>query len=147
VTAALLNRAPLLKLRERRYAHQVAGQTLAIQLLLNGLPVRSETLLEADGAYTIALSTTLPNQAIALHSTYLGSAHSPHTAISHLLLTNGAAATELGEQDTATLPVDHSRQHCLYHHLHRLQDLAAELELGQLSAPSVDAAATALAVG
>lgn len=123
----------------------MAGQTLAIQLLLDSRPVRSETLLEADAAYTIVLSTTLPDQAIALHSTYLGSVHSPHTAVSHLLLTNGAAATETGEQDTATLPVDHNRQHCLYHHLHRLQDLAADHGLGQLSAPSIDGAAAAVA--
>lgn len=106
--------------------------------------MRSETLLTADGPYTIALSTTLPDRAIALHSTYLGSPQSPTTAISHLVLAGGDTHTETAEVATDLLPIDHQRQHCLYHHLHRLQDLALEAGLGDLAASELhDGAATA----
>lgn len=112
----------------------VAGQPLPIALNLDRQPVRSETLLMADGPYTIALSTTLPDRAIALHSTYLGSPQSPTTAISHLVLAGPDTRTETVEVDGSQLPVDHARHHCLYHHLHRLQDLSLEYGLGPLAA-------------
>ena len=116
----------------------MAGQPLAITLTLNGKPVRSETLVTADGPYTIGVSTTLPARAIALHSTYLGSPQSPTTAISHLVLASRDTHTETDEVDSSELAIDHARQHCLYHHLQRLQDLALEQDLGQLGAPGVE---------
>ena len=107
--------------------------------------MRSETLLTADGPYTIALSTTLPDRAIALHSTYLGSSQSPTTAISHLVLAGPDTRTEIVEVDSSQLAVDHARQHCLYNHLHRLQDLALECGLGPLATrPTARAAIEAL---
>lgn len=115
----------------------MAGQPLPIALTLDGSPVRSETLLTADGPYTIGLSTTLPDRVIALHSTYLGSPQSPTTAISHLVLAGRDSHTETAEADSGELAVDHARQHCLYHHLQRLQDLALENGVGTLAAPAL----------
>ena len=123
----------------------MADQPLPIALTLDGQPVRSETLAPADGPYTIAFSTTLTDRAIALHSTYLGSPQSPTTALSHLVLAGTQTHTETAEVDAAQLPIDHQRQHCLYHHLQRLQDLALDAGLGGLAAPELhDGAPVAL---
>jgi hypothetical protein len=95
-------------------------------IALAGVRVASETLVCLAGADVLVLSTTLRDQALGLHSVYTGHPGAP-TQIVHLGLaprrTPTNDATAVSEHQ---MPVVHARRRCLYDHLQRLQDLAAE---------------------
>lgn len=103
------------------------GETeIPIQIEIDGKPVRSRTLATSIGAYVLVIATVLPDQAIDLHSTYTGHEHTD-TLASHLLLATGAYDTISAQHDHDQLPVMYARRHCLYDHLHHLQDLLDRL--------------------
>jgi hypothetical protein len=95
---------------------------IPIEIVLDGKPVPSETLATSVGAYTLAIETVLPDQAIDLHSIYTGHTH-VKTQATHLILTPETRQATTVEHDHDTLPVMHTRRTCLYDHLHRLQSL------------------------
>ena len=95
-------------------------------IALAGVRVASETLVCLAGADVLVLSTTLPDQALTLHSIYAGHPGAP-TQIVHLALAPRRTPTnEAIDVSEHQMPVVHARRRCLYDHLQRLQDLAAE---------------------
>jgi hypothetical protein len=66
------------------------------------------------------------------------------THVTHLLLARGMHQIESRKLSHRELPVVHSRRRCLYDHLQRLQDFAAELRLGCLQADVLDETLLAL---
>jgi hypothetical protein len=101
---------------------------------------RSETLLAEAGPYALSLSTTLPDLALALHSTYLGHRNAADTQVAHLLLCAETAETESRTVVHAELPVAYARRRCLYDHLHRLQDLLEAEGIGPVQISGLDVA-------
>ena len=93
---------------------------------LDDRPVRCETLLGDAGPYTLAVSTTLGDLAISLHSTYLGHPDADETQVAHLLLGPGRTETKAHAVDPAALPVAHRRRLCLYDHLAVLREFVAD---------------------
>lgn len=108
---------------------------------LDGRAARSETLLADAGPYALCLSTTLPDIAVAVHSTYLGHGHAADTHVSHLLLRGGEAEIEARTVPHPELPVAYARRQCLYDHLQRLQDVLEAEGLGPAHVDGLDAAA------
>lgn len=98
---------------------------IPIKIVLDGKPVRSETLATSVGAYILVLETVLPDQAIDLHSIYTGHANTK-TQATHLTLTPDLREATTVEHDHDRLPVMHSRRTCLYDHLHQLQSILQE---------------------
>ena len=118
------------------------GRTrLDCPIRLGGRAVRSETQLADGGPYALCLSTTLPDRAIALHSTYLGHPDAAETLVSHLALRGEDAETEGSTLPRAELPVAYARRGCLYDHLQRLQDLLEAEGLGPAGVAGLDEAA------
>lgn len=115
---------------------------IPIQIEIGGKPVRARTLASSIGAYVLVIATVLPDQAIDLHSTYTGHEHTD-TLAAHLLLATGAYDTISEQHDHDQLPVMYARRHCLYDHLHHLQDLLDRLGL-HASIPVEDTAITVL---
>jgi hypothetical protein len=101
---------------------------IPLPIQIDGKPIRSQTLATTVGAYVLALSTTLPDQAIDLHSTYTGHPHTG-TLASHLLLARDSYQALATEHDHADLPLTHQRRRVLYDHLQRLQELLADLSI------------------
>ena len=100
----------------------MAQRTLIpITIAIDGVQVRSETLLATGGAYALILSSVLPDHATELHSTYLGHPGAP-TRVSHLLLAPGVIESEAVERDEESVPVMFARRRCLYDHLQQLQE-------------------------
>ena len=106
---------------------------IACRLRLDGMPVRSETILTEAGPNALVLSTTIRDRGIWLDSTYLGHG-SADTQITHLLVAPG----RVGETEARTVahddvPVIHVRRLCLYDHFQRLQDFLEGLgHVGQI---------------
>ena len=105
----------------------MARKPIDCKLRLDGMPVRSETILTEAGPNVLVLSTTLRDRGIWVDSTYLGHGGA-ETQVTHLLVAPGRA----GETEAKTVPHDeipvvHVRRLCLYDHLQRLQDFLAEL--------------------
>jgi hypothetical protein len=106
---------------------------IACRLRLDGMPVRSETILTEAGPNALVLSTTIRDRGIWLDSTYLGHG-SADTQITHLLVAPGRS----GETEARTVPHDdvpviHVRRLCLYDHFQRLQDFLSDLgHVGQV---------------
>ena len=106
---------------------------IACRIRLDGMPVRSETILTEAGPNALVLSTTIRDRGIWLDSTYLGHG-SADTQITHLLVAPGRC----GETEARTVahddvPVIHVRRLCLYDHLQRLQDFLEGLgHVGQI---------------
>jgi hypothetical protein len=96
------------------------------ELRVGGRRVRCSTQLGYLGAYQLALSSTVADFAIELHSSYLGHPDG-HTAISHLQLRRAQPpTTHTGERPGSELPVREARRLCLYDHLAALRELLAE---------------------
>ena len=70
---------------------------IPLKIMLDGQPVRSETLATSVGAYILVLETALPGQAIDLHSIYTGHANTK-TQATHLIL----APRPAGSNDSRT---------------------------------------------
>lgn len=106
---------------------------IACRVRLDGMPVRSETVLTEAGPNALVLSTTLRDRGIWLDSTYLGHG-SAETQITHLLVAPGRAGeTEARSVPHDEIPVIHVRRLCLYDHFQRLQDFLGELgHVGQI---------------
>ena len=118
------------------------GRTrLDCPIRLDGRAVRSETQLADGGPYALCLSTTLPDFAIALHSTYLGHRHAAETHVSHLLLVGRDGETEGRTVPHQELPIAYARRRCLYDHLQRLQDLLDAEGKGSVRVGGLDDAA------
>ncbi|HEX8745182.1 MAG TPA: hypothetical protein VF712_18800 [Thermoleophilaceae bacterium] len=118
------------------------GRTrLDCPIQLDGRTARSETLLADAGPYSLCLSTTLPDVAIALHSSYLGHGQAADTHVSHLLLRGGDAEIEARTVPHPELPVAYARRRCLYDHLQRLQDLLEAEGFGPARMDGLDDAA------
>jgi hypothetical protein len=118
------------------------GRTrLDCPIQLDHRAIRSETLLADAGPYALCLSTTLPDLAIALHSTYLGHGHAADTQVAHLVLRGEAAQTEDHTAEHVELPVAYARRRCLYDHLQRLQDLLEAEGFGPVCVDGLDDAA------
>jgi hypothetical protein len=106
---------------------------IACRIRLDGLPVRSETILTEAGPNALVLSTTLRDRGIWLDSTYLGHGNAD-TQITHLFVAPG----RLGETESRTvghdeIPVIHVRRLCLYDHMQRFQDFLDSLgHVGQI---------------
>ena len=73
-------------------------------MTIGDVDVRVSTLLGYAGAYSVTLSTTLPEFALELHSVYLGHAQTP-TSAAHLVLTTGARTVRQLQHNTGALPV------------------------------------------
>src|ERR671932_423337 len=92
---------------------------IVCRIRLDGLPVRSETVLTEAGPNALVLSTTLRDRGIWLDSTYLG---------------HGSGETEARTVAHDEIPVVHVRRLCLYDHFQRLQDHLDSLgHTGQVS--------------
>jgi hypothetical protein len=107
---------------------------------LRGRRARSETLLADAGPYAVCLSTTLPDFAIAVHSTYLGHGHAAETRVSHLLLVGGDAETEARTVLHHELPIAFARRRCLYDHLYRVKELLDAERDGPVALVGLEAA-------
>jgi hypothetical protein len=90
---------------------------------------RASTQLGYAGAYSVTLSTTLPELALELHSTYLGHAQTP-TSTAHLVLAPEVHELRQLVHDAGALPVAggpntrpgaHGRGALLLDHLGELQ--------------------------
>ncbi|HEX5308073.1 MAG TPA: hypothetical protein VFW38_03225 [Solirubrobacteraceae bacterium] len=106
----------------------VAEHEIPLQIQIKGKTVPSQTLAAEVGAYVLALSTVLPDQAIDLHSTYTGHPEA-NTLASHLLLARDAYQAIAATHDHDDLPLTHQRRRLLYDHLQRLQELLAQLDI------------------
>ncbi len=106
---------------------------IACRVRLDGMPVRSETLLTEAGPNALVLSTTLRDRGIWVDSSYLGHG-SAETQITHLLVAPGRTGeTEARSVPHDEVPVIHVRRLCLYDHFQRLQDFLDELgHVGQI---------------
>ncbi|MEA2375159.1 MAG: hypothetical protein QOD53_1622 [Thermoleophilaceae bacterium] len=106
---------------------------IACRIRLDGLPVRSETILTEAGPNALVLSTTLRDRGIWLDSTYLGHGNAD-TQVTHLFVAPG----RLGETESRAvahdeIPVIHVRRLCLYDHMQRFQDFLDQLgHVGQI---------------
>src|SRR2546423_14170597 len=99
---------------------------IACRIRLDGLPVRSETILTEAGPNALVLSTTLRDHGIWVDSTYLGHGGA-ETQLAHLLVAPGRMGeTEARSGAHDEIPGIHLRRLCLYHHLQRLQDFLSQ---------------------
>ena len=109
------------------YFGVVARKPIDCKLRLDGMPVRSETILTEAGPNVLVLSTTLRDRGIWVDSTYLGHGGA-ETQITHLLVAPARVGdTEAKSVEHDDIPVIHVRRRCLYDHLQRLQDFLGEL--------------------
>ena len=109
------------------YLGSVARKPIDCKLRLDGMPVRSETILTEAGPNVLVLSTTLRDRGIWVDSTYLGHGGA-ETQITHLLVAPGRSGeTESRAVAHDEVPVIHVRRLCLYDHLQRLQDFLDDL--------------------
>ena len=100
---------------------------IACRIRLDGLPVRSETILTEAGPNALVLSTTLRDRGIWLDSTYLGHGNA-ESQITHLFVAPGRSGeTEARSVPHDEIPVIHVRRLCLYDHFQRLQDFLDSL--------------------
>lgn len=95
---------------------------IPIEIALDGKTVPSRTLATSVGAYILAIETVLPDQAIDLHSVYIGHPRTT-TQATHLILTPDVQEALTAEHEHDQMPVTHARRTCLYDHCHQLQDL------------------------
>jgi hypothetical protein len=115
---------------------------IPIRLLIDGTPTPAYTTATSAGAYVLILATVLTEPAISLYSTYAGHQRT-NTLATHLLLASGAYETISAEHDHDQLPLMYARRHCLYDHLHRLQDLLKNIGI-DAQIPLDDAAIAAV---
>ena len=122
----------------------MARRAIECPVLVDDRPVRSETLLADTGPYGLAIATTLPDLAIALHSAYLGHPDAEETHVAHLMLSpGGRAEIEPRTVSHDALPVAYTRRACLYDHLQQLQDVLAA-DAGNVQMQELDAAVAAV---
>ena len=99
----------------------------ALELTHDGQSAASSTRELAAGAYTVVIATAIPELALRLHSTYIGS-ESSDSIVVHLEL--GASKDRpLAERryPHSELPVVHARHRCLLEHAGHLQQLVTDL--------------------
>ena len=79
----------------------------ALELTVDGQPVASSTRELAAGPYTVVIATAIPELALRLHSTYIGSEHSDSIVVHlELGLNNGrlpSAAIRTASSPSCTL--------------------------------------------
>jgi len=121
----------LLNVATGGYARLVR-RALPIDLRLNGQPIRSTTTIVRVDAYTWALSTSLPDQALELYSSYLGSEHAGDVALSRLCLSPTGRDITTRQLPYTQLPVGDSPRVSIYDHLQALQDAVLDADLGTL---------------
>lgn len=98
----------------------------APEVVVDGAPIDSCTLLAYAGAHQLTLSTTLAALGIELHSSYLGHRDAANSTIAHLLLTPDAIPrTSTRTAPGSDLPISVGRRRCLLDHLTVLQDAVA----------------------
>lgn len=97
-----------------------------IKVTIAGQLSASETIVTELAPHVLAITTTLPDHATTLTSTYTG-----HPAIRthavHLELAPGHEHLHTGEHDNDSLPVTHARERCLLDHAAALQALTGAL--------------------
>ncbi len=97
----------------------------ALELTVDGHNIASSTWEERAGAYTTVIATAIPELALRLHSTYVGSEHSDSIAV-HLELGAGERGLVVRRYPHGELPVVHARHRCLLEHATHLQQLVAD---------------------
>lgn len=110
-----------------------SSRSVPLKITVDGALTRSETIATSAGAYVLTIATALPDLAIDLHSTYTGHEHTG-TIAAHLILARDAYQAIAQEHEHDQLPLTHERRHCLYDHLHQLQQTLEDLGM-QTSIP------------
>lgn len=95
-----------------------------ITLTIDGQPVASQTILTAIAPHVIVLTTTLPDQAVTLTSTYTGHP-ATGTHATHLELAPGLERLHTRDHDHDSLPGTHARERCLLDHAATLHEFTA----------------------
>jgi hypothetical protein len=99
---------------------------LPVSILIDGRRARSLTRATSIGPYVLVLDTVLPDQALELHSIYVGHKHTT-TQATHLRLARGDLRETVAiEHEHDSIPVMYARRRALYDHLQNLQDLLEE---------------------
>ena len=115
------------RLKTERGSSVAAVSPAALELTHDGQSAASSTRELAAGPYTVVIATAIPELALRLHSTYIGS-ESSDSIVVHLEL--GASKDRpLAERryPHGDLPVVHARQRCLLEHAAHLQQLVTDL--------------------
>ncbi|MDQ3090906.1 MAG: hypothetical protein M3R46_04430 [Actinomycetota bacterium] len=99
----------------------------ALELTVDGQPVASSTRELAAGPYTVVIATAIPELALRLHSTYIGSEHSDSIVVHLELGLNKDRPLAVRRYPHGELPVVHARHRCLLEHAGHLQQLVADL--------------------
>ena len=99
---------------------------IPVRIMVNGRDVDCETRASSVGAYVLVLDTVLPDQAIDLHSVYVGHKRTTTQATHLKLARGGIRETMTMEHEHDSIPVMYARRRCLYDHLQHLQDLLEE---------------------
>ncbi len=97
-----------------------------LTIRLDGHPARSETRYARLSAWSLHITSCLPDNGVELHSTYTGAAGAA-TQAQHLALAPQIACSSATTHDEDQLPVWSSRRRCLLDHLSLLQEHLAEL--------------------
>ena len=97
-----------------------------ITLTLDGHQAPSETIVVAPAPHVLVLTTTLPEPAVTLTSTYVGHPLAG-THATHLELAIGRARLHTRDHDPDSIPVTHARDRCLLDHAAMLQELTGAL--------------------
>jgi hypothetical protein len=116
----------------------VSAQPLACPLLLNGKPIRSETVSYETGARGLTLVTTSAELRLQLYSAYLGDEELEEATVAEVAALPAPETPALRSR-RIEVPRDfllYHREHALRDHLARFAALAAEadfaLELGEI---------------
>ncbi len=87
---------------------------------------RTETRVASGGAWTVALTTELPDSKVRLHSAYTGDSRGEITTIVELHRIAETTNTVVRQAPAEQIPVVAGRRGCLHDHLMRLQTVLEE---------------------
>ena len=99
----------------------------ALELTVDGQPVASSTRELAAGPYTVVIATAIPELALRLHSTYIGSEHSDSMAVHLELGTDPKRSLVVRRYPHGELPVVQARQRCWLEHAAHLQQFVGDV--------------------
>lgn len=94
-----------------------------ITVSIDGRRTLSETIAATLAPHVLVLTTTLPDRATTLTSTYVGHP-STATHATHLELGPGIEQLHTRDHDHDSIPVTHALDRCLLDHAFMLQELA-----------------------
>lgn len=136
------------RLRAARYGHQTVSQRpLELRITLDGQPVHAATAVADQGPpWVVTITTSLPDQALELSSTYVGRRGTPTHIVRVAIAPGRHITTSTDERPQGALPVTHAREHLLHDHLAALHTHAATHHAGTLAATVDDATVAAVAL-